>query len=92
MNNHHFEIDQHVESSLVGDLTLKTVQPILNETRQRVLKKEVNIIDLIGIVNVDSAAMALLIELKRLNQSIQFKNLPKQLENLLKISNAREIM
>lgn len=93
MNSNHFKMDQHLDSlAIVGDLTLKTVQLILNETRQRVLKKEVKTIDLSGIANVDSAAMALLIEWKRLNKEIKFKNRPKQLENLLKISNAMEII
>lgn len=92
MNNHQFHLQQDHHLLMVsGDLTLKTVQSVLNASRLLVSKGEVNTIDFSKIVNVDSAAMALLIEWKRLNKNIKFNKLPDQLNNLLKMSNAREI-
>ena len=74
------------------DITVKTAQAILNETSTRIASSEIKEIDFKNVKNVDSAAMALLIEWKKLNNKIQFANLPNQLKNLLKISNAKEII
>ena len=80
---------------LEGSLTFQYVRDIWNESQEFFDQFETLEVDLADVSHCDSAALALLIEWKRLtikhNQSIVFKNLPVQLIKMAKMSGVEQI-
>ncbi|OGT21205.1 MAG: hypothetical protein A3C55_05225 [Gammaproteobacteria bacterium RIFCSPHIGHO2_02_FULL_42_13] len=80
---------------LEGPLTFQHVRDIWNESQESFDQFETLEVDLADVSHCDSAALALLIEWKRLaiqqNQSIVFQNLPVQLIKMAKMSGVERI-
>jgi phospholipid transport system transporter-binding protein len=88
-----FELKKIAEDKLLisGSLVFTNVKQILEQSR-RLLASMFSplVLDLSGVANCDSSALALLIELKRFvqaqNKSVDLQNIPEQLVNIAKVS------
>ena len=80
---------------LEGALTLATV-PALADTVQEHLRQGARIVDLRGVTEVDSAAVALALEWLRLaaqsNREVRLVNLPLAMQNLAKLYGVSELL
>jgi len=97
-NSNQAELIQQNDSdwSLVGKITFRTAKD-LYMCSQKLFKKGKNItIDFSQVEHVDSAAMALLVEwthdAKKIRFSLQFKQVPKGLLNLLTLSHVKDVL
>jgi len=72
---------------LTGELSFATVTQLLTEFTTMPAA-----IDLSQVTRTDSAGLALLIELRKRHQSIEFHHLPEQMLTLAKVSGVDEIL
>ncbi len=68
-----------------GELKFAVVNQLLEETKP--LLEKISFINLQGVTKVDSSALALLIEWKKIKDGIQFQNIPNELSRIAKLVN-----
>ncbi len=74
-----------------GDLSFSTVDQLLLEFNQLVKANPPKVIDLSEVTHTDSAGLALLIEWLKLDNLINFHNIPLQLLSIAAVSGVEEM-
>ncbi|HHB92031.1 MAG TPA: STAS domain-containing protein [Thioploca sp.] len=87
-------IDSNNYWRLVGELSFATAGDLLTELTNKISTLDSNglTIDLSEVKNTDSAGLALLIELLRINTSITFCNIPKRILSLSNVGGVRNLL
>lgn len=77
---------------LSGELSFATVSALLAEFTQRVVLSPPKELDLSDVTRIDSAGLALLIELRGQNTSMIFRHIPTQTLNLATLSGVQNLL
>ena len=81
---------------LQGEVTLRSVGPLLAAGRDAILAGRTQAIDLAGITGADSAGLALLIEwlsvARQADRPLSYRNVPAQLEQLARLSDVQGLI
>ena len=81
---------------LEGNLGFSTVSGLLKDTPRRFFAGGDIKLDLSGVVRADSAGLALLVEwlreFERDNRSIEFRNMPEQMQSIARVCGLADIL
>jgi phospholipid transport system transporter-binding protein len=79
-----------------GELTIETVPAMVSALSAHLRKGEAQAVDLSGVSDVDSSAVALLLEWQRqagaVGSSMTWSSVPSSLENLAKLYGVQELL
>jgi phospholipid transport system transporter-binding protein len=91
-----FEVQEGGRSRVTGPLDFATVSALLPLGADAIAKNQAAVIDLAGVTEGDSAALALLIEWLSIAQSakhpLRYENLPSQLMQLAVLSEVEDLL
>ena len=90
------KLDEQGVIQLTGDLVFATVTPLLAELDRQLGQGDDRVIDLSGVADVDSAGLALLLELleRARNRDIilSFRALSQDMLNIARLSNVEKLL
>jgi phospholipid transport system transporter-binding protein len=91
-----FEADQGGRARVTGSLSFDTVTGLLDAGADAIASGRAATIDLAGVTASDSSGLALLIEwlsiAKSANQPLRYENIPAQLAQLARLSEAEPLL
>jgi phospholipid transport system transporter-binding protein len=91
-----FEVQDGARSRVNGSLGFTTVSLLLPLGVEAIDSGRADVIDLAGVTASDSSALALLIEwlsvAKASNRTLQYENIPSQLQQLARLSEVEELL
>jgi phospholipid transport system transporter-binding protein len=96
MSTVRFETDDQQVYRIIGELNMSSVPQLLQDMAGFFSTGESKVVDLAEVSRSDSAGLALLLEwlaqARQNNAKLSFKNLPEQMQAIIKISGLEELI